>query len=299
MRIREAGPINDHLWYLGREETGVYVLKGSKSLMIISGGMCYIIRDVLDQMQRFGIDTGKIGGMLILHAHFDHLGIIPYFKRRWPGMEVLASARAWEVVKMKKAIDTINAFSQMVTEKMGFMQAVTPYDLYWRQDVSGSIVKEGDSFDLGGVHVDIIETPGHSSCSISAYVPEMKALFASDGGGIPFKDMIIPLGNSNFTQFQQSLEKLKSLEVDYLCADHYGYVTGDEAGEFIGQAIGEANHLREMMEEAFRKSGAIDGAVKELVGRIYEDNPDYFMSREITEGIFRQMLKNIAGNAGG
>jgi hypothetical protein len=43
------------------------------------------------------------------------------------------------------------------------------------------------------------------------------------------------LGNSNFSQFQQSLEKLASLVVDYHCADHYGYITGEEAGQFIAQ----------------------------------------------------------------
>jgi hypothetical protein len=110
--------------------------------------------------------------------------------------------------------------------------------------------------------------------------------------------MIIPLGNSNFTLFQSSLEKLRPLEVDYLCADHYGYVTGGEAGEFVGRAIEEAAHPRAMMEEAYRRYGSVDGAVKELVGGIYTENPDYFMSREITEGIFRQMLKHIAGTVG-
>lgn len=298
VRAREAGVISDGLWYLGREETGVYLLEGRDRSMIISGGMCYIVPDVLDQMRRFGIDPDRIGTILILHAHFDHLGVIPYFKRTWPRMEVLASARAWEILRMPKAVDTINAFSRMVTEKMGLSESVRAYDIFWRSDVSGTAVCEGDRIDLGGVSAGIIETPGHSSCSISAYVPEMKALFASDGGGIPYKDMIIPLGNSDFTRFQQSLKKLERLEVDYLCADHYGYVTGGEARSFIGEAVSEAARLRTMMEDAYRKAGGVDEAVGELVGRIYADNPDYFMSREITEGIFRQMLRHIAAGAG-
>jgi 2-aminobenzoylacetyl-CoA thioesterase len=298
VRVRAAGQVTGGLWYLGREETGIYLLEGRDSSIIISGGMCYIIPDVLEQMRRFGIDMDRIGTMLILHAHFDHLGIMPFFKRTRPSIEVLASARAWDILKMPKAIDTINAFSMMVTEKMGFSEAVSAYDIYWRSDVSGATVREGDRIDLGGVSVSIIETPGHSSCSISAYVPEIKALFASDGGGIPYKDMIIPLGNSNFTQFQSSLEKLRHIEVDYLCADHYGYVTGDESRAFIGEAVSEAARLRKMMEDAYGKSGGLDEAVRELVGKIYEENPDYFMSREITEGIFRQMLKQIAAGAG-
>lgn len=60
MRIREAGQVTGGLWYLGREETGIYLLEGRDRSMIISGGMCYIIHDVLDQMQRFGIDMKRI-----------------------------------------------------------------------------------------------------------------------------------------------------------------------------------------------------------------------------------------------
>lgn len=68
------------------------------------------------------------------------------------------------------------------------------------------------------------ETPGQSSCSVSLYVPSVKALFPSDGGGIPCKEMILAARNSNFTKYQESLEKLKDLDVAFLCSDHYGYV---------------------------------------------------------------------------
>ncbi len=55
-------------------------------------------------------------------------------------------------------------------------------------------------------------------------------LFASDGGGIPYRDSSFASANTNFTQYMESLEKMKPLAVDYLCADHYGYVTGEDAG---------------------------------------------------------------------
>ena len=130
---------------------------------------------------------------------------------------------------MPKAINTINAFSGMVTERMGRVEECSGLDLEWREDVDGASVSEGDLIGIGDMEVQIFETPGHSSCSISAYVPQIKALFPSDGGGIPYRDTIVTPGNSNFTLFQESLEKLKDLDVEYLCADHYGYIVGEEA----------------------------------------------------------------------
>jgi len=55
-----------------------------------------------------------------------------------------------------------------------------------------------------------------------------------------------------------NLEKLKDLEVDYYCADHYGYVTGGEAGEFVSKTIEMAKDHRAAIENAYRSTGDID-----------------------------------------
>jgi len=294
MRIRKAGKIREGLWALGREESRVYLLEGNGASMIVSGGMSYIVPEVLQQIREFEIDEGKIEKLLILHSHFDHVGIVPFFKRRHPGIEVLASERGWEILRMPKAVRTINEFSRSVAERMGRQEVYSTCDLDWRDDVTGKSVREGDRTDVGGIEVAILETPGHSSCSITAYIPQWKVLLPSDGGGIPFRDMIVPSGNSNYTQFQKSLEKLKDLEVEYYCADHYGHVVGDEAKGLIHQSIENARLHRNEMEEALRSEGDIDKAAKKIVSSFYQEYPDYFLSPDILEGVYRQIVRHIA-----
>ena len=297
MRNRTPGKICEHLWYLGREESGVYLLEGEKASMLISGGMSYLVPDLLEQFGSFGIDESEIGKLLILHAHFDHAGIVPFFKRRNPRLQIYASARGWKVLQNRKAIQTINEFSRMVAERMRREEVYARYDLDWKEGAAGMTVAEGDSIDLGGLEARIFETPGHSSCSISAYVPKLKALFASDGGGVPYGEIIVASGNSNFTDFQKSLEKLKDLETDYVCADHYGYVVGDEAKGFIRRTIEFARQNRASMEEAYREEGSIEKAAKRLTEAFYREKPDWIVSPEIVEGVHRQMIRHIA-NAG-
>jgi glyoxylase-like metal-dependent hydrolase (beta-lactamase superfamily II) len=294
MRVRKPGKIQERLWFLGREESGVYLLEGNNGSMIINGGMSYIVSDLLQQFETFGIDEGRMTKLLILHSHFDHVGIVPFFKRRHPGIDVYASERAWEILQMEKAVNTINEFSRTVARRMDKEEAYLTYDLDWRDDVTGKIVREGDRIDLGGLDLSILEVPGHSSCCIAAYVPELKALFPTDGAGIPFNEMIIPSGNSNYTKYQQSLEKLKDLEVKYLCADHYGYVTGEEAKEFILKNIELAKEHRTLMEEVYCSTGDIDSAARKLVGSFYDKNPDYFLDPEIFLEVYRQMVRHIA-----
>jgi glyoxylase-like metal-dependent hydrolase (beta-lactamase superfamily II) len=163
-----------------------------------------------------------------------------------------------------------------------------------REDVDGASVSEGDQIEIDDMEVQIFETPGHSSCSISAYVSQMKALFPSDGGGIPYRDTIVTPGNSNFTLFEESLEKLKDLDVEYLCADHYGYIVGEEAGGFIQQTIRMAKQNRSLMEEAYLRTGDVETAAHELVTSFYELYPDYVLSKEIFQGIYGQMVRHIA-----
>ncbi len=294
MRHRDAGRVCDRLWYLGRTESGVYLLEGGHSSLIISGGMSYLAPVVLEQMRAFKINEDKMDKLLILHAHFDHVGLVPFFKRRHPRLEVFALARGWEILRMEKAIATINASSLMVAQRMKAEELLKGFDLEWRDDVSGSVVSEGSVIDLGGVTVRILETPGHSSCSLSAYCPELKALFPSDGGGIPFEDTIAPAGNSDYTKYQQSLLKLSTLDVDYLCADHYGYVTGDEARTYIAKSIEVAREHRAQIEAAYRRTGSVEETVREAIEKVYREMPNYFLSPEIYTGVYRQTVRHIA-----
>lgn len=294
MRIRKPGKVNERIWFLGRMESGVYLLEGTDGSMIVSGGMSYIVSDLLRQFKEFGIDESRIKKLLILHSHFDHVGIVPFFKRRHPEIEIYASQRGWEILRMDKAILTINEFSRNVAKRMKKENIYSTYDIDWRNDVSGKTVREGDRIDLGSLEVSILEIPGHSSCSIAAYIPELKALFPTDGGGIPFDETIVTSGNSNFTKYQESLERLKDLDVEIYGADHYGYVMGEEAGEFISKSIEMAKTNRALMEEAYRSTRDIDAAAKKLISSFYEENPSYFLSPEIFLDVYRQMVRHIA-----
>ncbi len=294
MRIRKPGKVRERIWFFGREESGVYLLEGNDGSMIVNGGMSYIVSDILQQIKEVGLDENRIKKLLILHSHFDHVGIVPFFKRRHPEMEVYASERGWEILQMDKAILTINEFSRSVARRMKREDVYATYDLDWRKDVSGKTIREGDRIDLGGLEVSILEIPGHSSCCIAAYVPELKALFPTDGGGIPFGKTIVSSGNSNYTKYQQSLERLKDLEVEYCCADHYGYVLGIEAREFISKSIEMAKKNRTQMEQVYRSIRDVDIAAQKLVSSFYEENPDYFLSPEIFLDVYRQMVRHVA-----
>jgi hypothetical protein len=122
----------------------------------------------------------------------------------------------------------------------------------------------------------------------------LKALFPTDGGGIPFDETIITSGNSDYTKYQEGLEKLKDLAVEVYCADHYGYVTGEEARTFVPRTIEVAKQNRAQMEEMYRSTRDIEKTAKKLVSSFYDENPYYFLSPEIFLDVYRQMIRHIA-----
>ena len=293
MRIPKPGKVQDHLWYLGRVESGLYLLMGRDESIIISGGMTYILPTLIGQFKELGISKERITKLIILHAHFDHVGTVSFFKKCNLNLEIYASPRAWEKLRSPGAIDTFNNFSRSVTERMEMLRDFSPYDLDWGNGSLCLSVSDGNRIDLGNLEVNILETPGHSSCSISAYIPQLRILFASDCGGIPYRNTIISSGNSNFTSYQESLERLKNLEVEYFCADHYGFVVGEEAGKFIPSAIEAANEFRTKIENTYFCKQDISASAEELVRSFYLENPAYFLPPPIYEGVYRQMVRHI------
>lgn len=294
MNCQNPGKVCDGLWYLGRPESGVYLLEGRNGSIIISGGMSYLVPDLLRQLDEFGLKKDLIRAIVILHAHFDHIGIVPFFRRRNPGIKIYASARGWEILYEPKHIDTINQFSRRLTEHMKIDVPYTPKELDWPVGLSGDRLSEGDVIDLGNRQIQIFETPGHSSCSISAYVPQIKALFPSDGGGIPYKGTILTSANSNFTFYLASLKKLETLEIDYLCADHFGYVCGNEANNYISSSIDSATQERARLEKIYLRSFDIEAAAGEMASSFIRENADYFLPLDIYEGVCRQMMRHVA-----
>jgi 2-aminobenzoylacetyl-CoA thioesterase len=295
MRNKKAGPIREGLWLLGTEESCVYLLEGSKSSVLISAGLSYILPELFRQVASSGISEKKIDHIIILHAHFDHVGVVPFLKRKWPHLKIYASARGWEVLANPKAISVINEFTLKVCRRVrGNADVLTSLDWQWRDDVHGEILKQNSCIDLGDRQIEIHETPGHSSCSISAYVPQLKALFPSDAVAIPYRDEYVIAAGSSFEAYQQSLDKMSLLDVEMICADHYGMVTGEEATHYIAQSKSAAGQMIDKLHGALSKEGSVERAAAQLVHLHYTQRPDYFVHPDILLRTYTQMLKQFS-----
>ena len=293
MRYLTPHTIHPRIEYLGRQEMNVYLLKG-KEYMFIEGGMSYIIPDLLRQFQERRIDISRITRLLVLHSHFDHCGIAPFFQRKIPGLRIIGSRRSQELYGKEKVINFIRDRNREMIQRLNMEKEADELGLYFDRMAIDEAVGEGDSIDLGeGVEVRIIEMPGHSSCSIAAYVPSLKALFPSDAGGIPGEgEEIFASGNEDFILYQKSLEKLRPLEVEVVCLARNGAFTGPEARAYLARSIKAAEEMR--LETLRQFQGVED--FEERLTRLARERYETIKTRDIPWDIYLALMQGVVKN---
>ena len=185
MWINEPGKIVDGLDFIGEYENSLYLLRGTEA-MIIGGGMSWIVPSIEKQFAAMDFDTDTLKYLVILHSHFDHCGAVPYLKRKYPNMQVLASAHSARVLTKEKVVNYIATIDKNMNDKMGLESEYEGYSLVFDGVQVDRVVTDSDVIDLGnGMKAHIIEVPGHTECSIAVYVPKLKALFTADSISTP------------------------------------------------------------------------------------------------------------------
>ncbi|MCG8685010.1 MAG: MBL fold metallo-hydrolase [Desulfobacterales bacterium] len=292
MRIDQPGPVNDRITLLGRNESCVYLLDGKDEYALLGGGMAYIVPDILKQVEDLGVPPEKIKKLVIHHSHFDHVGAVPYLKKTWPWMEVIASDRARELLSKEKVVAAISSLNMMLLPQEGVEDLKASLDIT-AIDVDQAVA-QGDVVKCGDLDFEVIDVPGHSSCSMAVYIPALKALSASDAGGIPFGDRVFAAANSNFDAYQESLEKMAAYDTQIHLSEHYGALTGEDGQNYMGRSIQEAKSMRQLLESTYEKYRDEKKTVDAMVETICEQAPSNFLPREIMAMVLGQMTRFIA-----
>ena len=294
MVFETPGKITERIWLVGRRESCAYIVGGKDDYALLGGAMAYVAPDVLDQLKRFGIDETKIRRIVILHSHFDHCGMVPFFKRRWPWAVVTASARSRELLQKPKVVANIAALNQALIASSGLTGDAGEDDLRFDGIDVEAVVRDGETLPCSDLSLEIMEVPGHSSCSIAVYIPEEKALFASDAGGVPFGDKIFTAANSNFDLYQASLAKMAARDVAIHLAEHYGARSGEEGRRFLQDALAAAAETRQILEATYAETGDEARTAAIITDRIMAEAPVDFLPREVVTLVAGQMVHYIA-----
>jgi len=298
MIIDKPGYITDRIILMGRRESCVYLLKGDREYALLGGGMVHIVPEILAQLKAFSIAEERIRRMVVLHSHFDHCGIVSFFKERWPWITVAGSARSRELLASPKVIETIASLNRLLLEKYGRRAEAEALRLGFDGIEVDEVVKDRDLLNCGELAMEVVEAPGHSSCSIAIYVQGDRALFTSDAGGIPFGRKIFTAASSNFDQYQHSLKKMAEYKPRICLAEHFGALTGEDGTRFLSRSMDAAAKTRRALEASLARTHSVEKSTAALTEAMMANLPADLLPGEIIAMVIGQMLSNLERHGG-
>jgi glyoxylase-like metal-dependent hydrolase (beta-lactamase superfamily II) len=208
-----------------------YVLKGKERNIIIDTGMnkkeC---RDVMDAaLKVLKVDLNKTD-IFITHFHSDHLGLAYYlasenskiYLNESDALALYGRAGLWE---QAAGFVSKNGFPEYELEKALKQHPRRSFDLDKAKIFT--ILREGDSLQVGNYHLECLETPGHSYGCMCLYEPHKRILFSGDhilGDITPNISLLTepesnPQGNP-LGVYLESLDKISALDIELVLPGH-------------------------------------------------------------------------------
>jgi glyoxylase-like metal-dependent hydrolase (beta-lactamase superfamily II) len=195
---------------------GTYLIEGKKTAVIDPGPTSQTI-GVLDVLQAHGVK--KLDAVLLSHIHLDHGGGSWRMTEAYPGSFVYCHPRgaAHMVDPSKLKAGAERLFGDRVLE-YGTITGV-PSDRMMESS-------DGEVIDLGGIVLQVLWTPGHSSHSQSYWEPDSRTAFVGDAGGHVMGEggPVVPVSPPphNPVKAVESIDRILGLRPETLCIAHFG-----------------------------------------------------------------------------
>jgi glyoxylase-like metal-dependent hydrolase (beta-lactamase superfamily II) len=228
--------IAPRLWMLGTNEYPLFLFKGEREGTIFEGGVGAMGPLVLEQLRGMGIGRDFVKQVVITHAHPDHVMAVPMLREAFPGVAVLASEAAAGTLAAAKAIAFFRQVDDTLTGSLARAgrntEAHRPAPLAQDRIAVDRLIREGDTVSVDeGVAFRVLETPGHSECSLSFHEPGAGVLVISDATGyyLPGPDFWWPNYFTGYEAYMNSIRRLAALGAEVLCLSHNAAIAGAPA----------------------------------------------------------------------
>ncbi|MFA5323963.1 MAG: MBL fold metallo-hydrolase [Smithella sp.] len=296
MKIQADGDFGEWITVAGNHLYPGFIIKGREKNLMIDAGINLMGPAYIASLEKVFGDRNALDYVFATHSHFDHLGAIPYLKRKLPHLQTGAFERVGTLMKKKSVLDLMTYLSEL---QRGFFQDIVGEEDVLIESVDFELyLKEGDRFDLGGVTCEVHEVPGHTNDSLAFYIPEIRALLAGEACGIPEgdKDGDVQVEFlSSYDDYVSSLDKLIRLQPKFICMGHMWIFTDDDATEFLEQSREATPKYRKLIEQYLdAANGDIDNAVQSMAKKEYDEKGTIMQPRESYLQNLKAQVRHVA-----
>lgn len=272
--------ITDGLWMLAAAPYPLYLLTDQNQAAIVEGGIGPMAPLLGEQLEQLDIDPATIRQVLVTHAHPDHVMAVPVLREMLPGVAVCASAAAAGTLAAEEAISFFCKIDEALTESLLNAQVIREEHrgkpLAEMQIPVDRTLGEGETVEIGGITLNVLETPGHSDCSLSFHEPQRKILLAADATGyyIPQHHYWWPNYFTGYQRYLDSMRRLAGLDAEILCLGHNAVIQGaDEVAAYFRDALSATEDYHARIVDDGQAGGTVRQIAESLGSEAYEKTP--------------------------
>jgi 2-aminobenzoylacetyl-CoA thioesterase len=284
--------IDERILMLGSRQVTSYLVMGERYAWI-GGGTAWGVPRLEEQLDRFRVDRNRIRYLVVSHVHHDHCGAVPYLCRKYPWIEVVASTYGAHLLTREKPVRLMKELNARTLDRLEMAHMHDGIPLEFSDIHVAHHMGDGDRLHLGGgLSLQFYDTPGHSRCSMSVYLPERKILFPGDSLPYPERgrNELTVTANHDYPDYLSSLEKLRSLSIDMVAYEHCGILDGNDAREIVSRALDASLKQRERIRTRLRELGDAELLVDETVAKYQTVELFRLLSIDVLKPIIRRMV---------
>lgn len=232
------------------------LIQGSEKTAVVDTGMAYCGQRLVEIIE-VELNGKSLDYVLLSHSHYDHSGGIPYLREKWSKLSVLGADHAQQVFRKESAQTMIRSLSEAAKKQYSRQDnGPSRYKLDYRQEDLrvDQVIGEGDVVSLGDQSVLVLDTPGHTNCSLSFLLREKSIMFPCESIGcyMGSGQMASPILTS-FHGTIASIEKCRSYHPHTIISPHYGEVRGISCDEYFDLARQGAERVRNFIQSCHRQ----------------------------------------------
>ncbi|MEA4901385.1 MBL fold metallo-hydrolase [Desulfitobacterium sp.] len=217
-----------------------YLIVGDQKTALIDCGMAYCAQTLIENIKNV-IPNRPLDYILLTHAHYDHIGAVPYLKTEWPNLIVLGSEYDQAILKRPNALATIRDLGRQAAGIYAEGLIENYNDDLMKIDSS---IAEGAMVTLGNISIKVIETPGHTRCTLSFLIND-EILFVSESCGVLSQSgTIYPGFLVSYYEAIKSIGKCQMLHPRFIYSSHYGLIDPHYMPHFWQDCIKAAEESR-------------------------------------------------------
>lgn len=213
----------------GHGGEAILILTGKKTALFDCGMACF--GDTLVENIKKALGGRPLDYILMSHTHYDHIGALPWVRKAFPEARTCGSEHGRKVLKRPGALRQIRELGQ---------EAAREYMPEAQVEISVEglcvdvTVRHGEQIPLGNDQFfSVIETKGHTDCSLTYVLEPMGLMFASESTGIPERKGFVHTAIlKDFEDSMEAVRRCRAYHAKNVICPHYGILPEPHAAAY-------------------------------------------------------------------